>query len=251
MTDLAQGQAVSAGSRSKPVEHPPTAAAAAAGSGRATARAVLDGALRGVALTAVERRFLTRLTQWDKRTATTVAALIARARQGGRREALTGGSANGARGALDAFAYRTSGAASAGCWDCANLSSGLCAEHARDADRAHAFAELAAVCPGGAPHAALHRLDPAADFGSGPRSPRSGAQPACSGPPPPPHASAAPVPPPLRGAEPRGSASICGRWRRGTGRCGRGGSRRRRRRPSGRRAAGPRAGGRTWPASAR
>ncbi len=167
MTDLAQGQA---GTPGRTVPSPssirPRPPAAAAGSGRATARAVLDGALRGVALSTVERRFLTRLTQWDKRTATTVAALISRARQSGRREGeLTAAQRELVLEALsDAFAYRTSGAASAGCWDCANLSSGLCAEHAMDADRAHAFAEVAAVLSGDAPHAALHRLDPVADF---------------------------------------------------------------------------------------
>jgi hypothetical protein len=49
---------------------------------------------------------------------------------------------------IDAVEYRTSGAASAGCWDCASLASGLCAEHDRDADRARSFAELAAVLCG-------------------------------------------------------------------------------------------------------
>jgi hypothetical protein len=74
-----------------------------------------------------------------------VGSLIARARQAGRCEALTGDQLETVLCALvDAFAYRTSGAASDGCWDCANRASGLCAEHARDADRAHAFASLAA-----------------------------------------------------------------------------------------------------------
>jgi hypothetical protein len=55
-------------------------------SGRATARAALDAALSGVELSATERRFLTRLTQWDKRTATTIASLVKRARESGQRE---------------------------------------------------------------------------------------------------------------------------------------------------------------------
>jgi len=44
---------------------------------------VLDDALRGVELTGVDRRFLARLSQWDKRNAITLASLIARARQAG------------------------------------------------------------------------------------------------------------------------------------------------------------------------
>jgi len=52
-------------------------------SGRATARAALDAALAGVELTATDKRFLTRLSQWDKRTATTVASLVMRARESG------------------------------------------------------------------------------------------------------------------------------------------------------------------------
>lgn len=55
-------------------------------SGRGTARTVLADALRGMELTATDRRFLTRLAQWDKRTATSVASLIARARECGREE---------------------------------------------------------------------------------------------------------------------------------------------------------------------
>jgi hypothetical protein len=39
--------------------------------------------------------------------------------------------------------YRTSGAAAAGCWDCENIPGGRCADHAKDADRARACAELA------------------------------------------------------------------------------------------------------------
>lgn len=61
---------------------------AAAGSGRAAARALLDDALSGVELTDGDRRFLARLSQWDKRNAAIVASLIVRARQRGRLEAL-------------------------------------------------------------------------------------------------------------------------------------------------------------------
>ncbi|HUC59746.1 MAG TPA: hypothetical protein VMA95_20265 [Streptosporangiaceae bacterium] len=141
MTDLAQQQA----------GRPGRATDERSGdSGRAAARAELDAALRGVELTAPERRFLARLSQWDKRTATTVASLVSRARQRGRREgALSARQLDVVMAALaDAVEYRTSGAASAGCWDCASRASGLCAEHERDADRAHGFAELAAVLRG-------------------------------------------------------------------------------------------------------
>ena len=156
MTDLAQGQAASAGiAVPSPLSIRPRAQSATADSGRAMARAVLDAALSGVELTAVDRRFLSRLSQWDKRNATTVASLIAQARQAGRCEALSGEQLETVLCALvDAFAYRTSGAASEGCWDCANRASGLCAEHARDADRAHAFADLAAELSASIRHAA-------------------------------------------------------------------------------------------------
>ena len=138
MTDLAQQQA----------GRPGRATDERSGdSGRAAARAELDAALRGVELTATERRFLDRLSHWDKRTATTLASLVSRARQRGRREAaLTPPQLDVVLSALvDAVEYRTSGAASAGCWDCASRASGLCVEHARDADRARGFAELAAA----------------------------------------------------------------------------------------------------------
>jgi hypothetical protein len=122
----------------------------AADSGRASARAALDAALSGVELSVADRRFLARLSQWDKRNATTLASLISRARARGRREsALTAEQAEIVFAALmDAFAYRTCGASSAGCWNCANRTSGLCAEHARDPGRARAFAELAAALCG-------------------------------------------------------------------------------------------------------
>jgi hypothetical protein len=172
MTDLAQGQAAGPGTvignpsdiRSRPV-------AAAADSGRAAAKAALDAALSGVELTGLDRRFLARLSQWDKRNATMVASLVLRARQRGRAEGaraeagLSPRQLDTVRAALmDAFAYRTSGASAAGCWDCANRPSGLCGEHAKDADRARAFADLAtALCGEAAPGARL-RLGAVPDF---------------------------------------------------------------------------------------
>ena len=149
MTDPVRGQAAGAGTAiPSPLSIRPRPQATA-DSGRATARAVLGDALNGLELTPVDRRFIARLSQWDKRSATTVASLIARARQAGRCEALTVEQLVTVLDALmDAYAYRTSGAASAGCWDCANRARGLCADHARDAGRAHEFAELAAALAG-------------------------------------------------------------------------------------------------------
>jgi hypothetical protein len=149
MTDQARGKPAGASTATpSPLSIRPRPQATA-DSGRAAARAVLDDALNGVELTPVDRRFIARLSQWDKRSATTVASLIARARQSGRCEALAVGQLGTVLDALmDAYAYRTSGAASAACWDCANRARGLCAEHAKDADRAHAFAELAATLAG-------------------------------------------------------------------------------------------------------
>lgn len=66
-------------------------------SGRVAARALLDAALSGVRLTPAERRFLGRLSQWDKRTSSTVASLITRARQTGREEAAVSAPALDAR----------------------------------------------------------------------------------------------------------------------------------------------------------
>jgi hypothetical protein len=149
MTDLVQEWATGPGRATG--ERPGGGAAAtgpAAGdSGRAAARAELQAALSGVELTATDRRFVARLSQWDKRTASTVASLVSRARQRGRREsALSAQQLDTVLAALaDAFEYRTSGAAAAGCWDCASRASGLCAEHAWDADRARSFADLAAA----------------------------------------------------------------------------------------------------------
>ncbi len=166
MTDLGSGQAASPGAANpSPLSIRPRPRAAAADSGRATARAVLDGALTGVELTGIDRRFLARLSQWDKRNATTLASLIARAKQAGRCEALTPAQLETLLAALmDAFAYRTSGAASAGCWDCANRASGLCADHAKDAGRAHEFAELAAVLAGTASPVAVPEFAAVAGF---------------------------------------------------------------------------------------
>src|SRR5579859_2203535 len=187
MTDLARGQAARRwpggslpGSSPRagavtpsPLSIPPRPRAAMPDSGRAAARAALDDALRGVELTGVDRRFVSRLSQWDKRTATTLAGLVGRARQAGRAEALAPGQLEVVFAALlDAFAYRTCGAPAAGCWDCANLASGLCAEHAKDADRAHAFAELALMLSASVAHIASDPVRPvAAAAAPGARSP--------------------------------------------------------------------------------
>ncbi|HEX9065225.1 MAG TPA: hypothetical protein VF843_08955 [Streptosporangiaceae bacterium] len=187
MTDPVRGQGAGAGTAvPSPLCIRPRPQVTA-DSGRATARAVLGEALSGVELNPVDRRFIARLSQWDKRSATTVASLIARARQAGRCEALTAGQLGTVLDALmDAFAYRTSGAASAGCWDCANRASGLCTDHARDADRAHAFAELAAgLAAAVAPAEAVTAATDQASHGSPvrPASPVGPAAPVVAGPP--------------------------------------------------------------------
>jgi hypothetical protein len=146
MTDLAQEQVTRPGrAKEDRSDSRRTASPARGDSGRAAVRALLEAALSGIDLTATDRRFLARLSQWDKRNATMVASLVSRARQWGRREAsLSPSQLDIVRAALlDALEYRTSGAASAGCWDCTSRASGLCAEHARDTDRARVFAELA------------------------------------------------------------------------------------------------------------
>ncbi|HEU5417817.1 MAG TPA: hypothetical protein VFV41_09010 [Streptosporangiaceae bacterium] len=121
-----------------------------AGSRRTAAREVLEKALRGVRLGSRDRQFLARLVHWDKRNATSVASLLARARQAGRDEAgLTPRQREVVIAALrDAAIYRASGAAGMGCWDCEIIPGGRCAEHARDNDRAGAYAELAAMLAG-------------------------------------------------------------------------------------------------------
>lgn len=164
MTDLAQGQAARPGCPApSPSRIGPRQPSAAAESGRAAAKAALDAALSGVELSAADRRFISRLCQWDKRNATAVVSLVARARQAGQ-----GGAELGGRqleivlaALMDAFAYRTSGAAADGCWECANRSSGLCVEHAKDADRARAFADMASELCRMVTPASIARLDTA------------------------------------------------------------------------------------------
>lgn len=121
------------------------------GACRATVRDALDAALRGVRLGGRDRQFLRRLVHWDKRNAAAVASLLWRARQAGRIEAsLSARQLEVLLTALeDAAVYRSSGAAAVGCWDCENIPSGRCADHARDGDRARACAELAAQLAAG------------------------------------------------------------------------------------------------------
>jgi hypothetical protein len=129
------------------------------GSGRGTARETLLSALSGVRLAGRDRQFLSKLVGWDKRNATSVASLLWRARQAGREEAaLTPRQLEVVLAALqDAAIYRGAGVAAASCWDCDIVPGGRCAEHAKDNDRAHACAEVAAalsgasvLCSGGA-----------------------------------------------------------------------------------------------------
>jgi len=156
MTDPVQGPEAdrvtavsSVSSESRPPGGRPRPAAAprqSRGPCRATIRDTLDAALRGIALAGRDRQFLSRLVHWDKRNAAAVASLLWRARLAGRAEAaLSARQMELVLAALeDAAAYRSSGADSAGCWDCDNIPGGRCADHARDADRARAYAELAA-----------------------------------------------------------------------------------------------------------
>ena len=127
------------------------------GSRRSTAREVLEGALAGVRLSCRDSQFLARLVHWDKRNAASVASLLLRARQTGREEAgLPPRQLEGVIAALgDAAIYRSSGAAGLGCWDCENIPGGRCADHAKDNDRARAYAELATVLSGTTPQAEL------------------------------------------------------------------------------------------------
>jgi hypothetical protein len=119
-------------------------------SGRAAAREELQAALTGVALAGRDRQFLARLVQWDKRHAASVLSLLRRVRQAGRDEAaLTPRQMETVLAALgDAARYRSAGLAAANCWDCENIPGGRCAEHAKDNDRARAYAELAATLSG-------------------------------------------------------------------------------------------------------
>ncbi len=166
MTDLAQGQAAGPGAAKPCPASSRPRPDAASDSGRTAARAALDGALSGVELTGIDRRFLARLSQWDKRNASTVASLMLRARQQGRAEAgLSARQLETVLAALlDAFDYRTSGAAATGCWDCANWSSGLCSDHAGDADRARDFADLAATLSGQVVPTSMPRLGAVPEF---------------------------------------------------------------------------------------
>jgi hypothetical protein len=129
----------------------PAIALAVRGSGREAAREVLEAALTGVALGGADSKFLGKLVHWDKRNAASVASLLRRARQAGRDEAaLTPRQLEVVLAALgDAARYRSSGTAAAGCWDCENIPSGRCADHAKDDDRARAYAELAAALSAG------------------------------------------------------------------------------------------------------
>jgi hypothetical protein len=117
---------------------------------RATARSALETVLSGVRLGCRDRQFLSKLVHWDKRNAASVASLIWRARlAGGDEAALTPRQHELVMAALrDAAVYRTSGADAISCWDCDNFPAGRCADHARDADRAHAYAELAVLLSG-------------------------------------------------------------------------------------------------------
>jgi hypothetical protein len=150
------------GSGAVPLQRPATC--------RATVREVLDVALRGIKLSGRDRQFLSRLVHWDKRNAAAVASLLTRARLAGREEvALSPRQMEIVLTALeDAAVYRASGADVMGCWDCENIPGGRCADHARDAERARACAELAAQLAAGSPAAAaageLKRLTSIAGF---------------------------------------------------------------------------------------
>jgi hypothetical protein len=114
---------------------------------RGTARQLLDAALAGVRLGGRDRQFLTRLVHWDKRNAASVASLLECARAAGRAESgLTPRQLEIVVAALgDAAVYRASGAAATSCWDCEMVRGGRCADHARDFDRASAYADLASA----------------------------------------------------------------------------------------------------------
>ncbi len=116
---------------------------------RGAARA-LEMVLTGVRLGGRDRQFLSRLVHWDKRNAASVASLLWRARLAGRAEAaLTPRQLETVLAALgDAAAYRSSDADATGCWDCENLPGSRCADHARDAERARAYADLAVLLSG-------------------------------------------------------------------------------------------------------
>jgi hypothetical protein len=135
-----------------PVAVPPTLRNdRAAAPRRSTARELLETALTGIRLGCRDSQFLSRLVHWDKRNAAAVASLLERARQAGREEGgLTPRQREVVIAALsDAAIYRASGAAEARCWDCEIIpGGGRCGDHAKDNDRARAYAELAAVLSG-------------------------------------------------------------------------------------------------------
>jgi hypothetical protein len=126
---------------------------------RRSARDLLDSALAGIRLGCRDSQFLSRLVHWDKRNAAAVASLLERARQAGRDEVgLTPRQREIVIAALDdAAMYRASGAAGTGCWDCEMIPGGRCAHHAKDNDRARAYAELAALLSGKPAEAELPR----------------------------------------------------------------------------------------------
>jgi len=128
----------------------PAIALAPGRSGRVAAREDLEAALAGVQMSGKDRQFIGRLAHWDKRNAASVVSLLRRARQAGRDEAaLTPRQLETVLAALaDAARYRSSGVSASGCWDCEIIPSGRCAEHAKDDDRARAYAELAAALSG-------------------------------------------------------------------------------------------------------
>jgi hypothetical protein len=117
----------------------PQISLAGSGSARTTARSAIYAALCGVRLASRDRQFLARLAS--------VASLLWRARQAGREEAaLTPRQREVVLSALrDAAVYRASGRAAAFCWDCDLVPGGRCGEHAKDNDRARAYAEAARV----------------------------------------------------------------------------------------------------------
>jgi hypothetical protein len=137
------GEPVQASAGAVQLEQPPAC--------RATVRDALDAALNGIRLAGRDQHFLRRLIHWDKRNAAAVASLLWRVRQAGRTEAsLSPRQLEIVLTALaDAGVHRTSGAAATGCWDCQNIPGGRCADHARDAERARACAELAAQLAAG------------------------------------------------------------------------------------------------------
>ncbi len=129
---------------------------------RAAVRDALDAALTGIRLSHRDQQFLGRLVHWDKRNAACVATLLSLARHAGREEAaLPPRQLDVLLSALsDAIVYRGSGADAMGCWDCESVPAGQCAEHARDADRARAYADLASSISGGIAPAMLGRAAP-------------------------------------------------------------------------------------------